>query len=76
LEARLQKFFPKASRYEIEYVNLYSVSQLVANSFRSGRVLLAADSAHVNNPIGGMGMNGGIRRASLHESLQTAAQVA
>jgi 3-(3-hydroxy-phenyl)propionate hydroxylase len=63
LEARLQKFFPKAGRYEVEYVNLYSVSQLVANSFRTGRVLLAGDSAHVNNPIGGMGMNGGIHDA-------------
>jgi 3-(3-hydroxy-phenyl)propionate hydroxylase len=26
-------------------------------------VLLAGDSAHVNNPIGGMGMNGGIHDA-------------
>jgi len=32
----------------------------VAAIFRRGRVLLAGDSAHVNNPIGGMGMNGGI----------------
>ena len=34
--------------------------QRVAATFRKGRVLLAGDSAHVNNPIGGMGMNGGI----------------
>jgi 3-(3-hydroxy-phenyl)propionate hydroxylase len=31
--------------------------------FRKGRVLLAGDSAHVNNPIGGMGMNGGMHDA-------------
>ncbi len=60
LEARLQKFFPKSGRYDIEYVNVYPVSQRVAAAFRKGRVLLAGDSAHVNNPIGGMGMNGGI----------------
>jgi 2-polyprenyl-6-methoxyphenol hydroxylase-like FAD-dependent oxidoreductase len=63
LEARLHKFFPKAGRYEVEYVNVYPVSQRVAATFRQGRVLLAGDSAHVNNPIGGMGMNGGIHDA-------------
>ena len=60
IEARLQKFFPNTGRYEIEYVNLYGVHQCVAATFRKGRVLLAGDSAHVNNPIGGMGMNGGM----------------
>ncbi len=63
VEARLQKFFPKPGRYPIEYVNVYGVSQRVASTFRRGRVLLAGDSAHVNNPIGGMGMNGGIHDA-------------
>src|SRR6202166_156398 len=58
---RLQKSFPRQGRYQIEYVNVYPVSQRVAASFRRGRVLLAGDSAHVNNPIGGMGMNGGIQ---------------
>ena len=60
IEARLQKFFPKSGRYEVEYVNVYGAHQRVAATFRKGRVLLAGDSAHVNNPIGGMGMNGGI----------------
>jgi 2-polyprenyl-6-methoxyphenol hydroxylase-like FAD-dependent oxidoreductase len=63
VEARLQKFFPKPGRYQVEYVNVYPVSQRVAATFRAGRVLLAGDSAHVNNPIGGMGMNGGIHDA-------------
>jgi 3-(3-hydroxy-phenyl)propionate hydroxylase len=60
IEERLQKFFPNSGRYEIEYVNVYGAHQCVAATFRKGRVLLAGDSAHVNNPIGGMGMNGGI----------------
>ena len=32
----------------------------MAETYRLGRILLAGDSAHVNNPLGGMGMNGGI----------------
>jgi 3-(3-hydroxy-phenyl)propionate hydroxylase len=63
IEARLQKFFPKAGRYHVEYVNVYDVHQRVAETFRKGRILLAGDAAHVNNPIGGMGMNGGIHDA-------------
>ena len=63
IEGRLQRFFPRRGRYEIEYVNVYSVAQCVAATFRKGRILLAGDSAHVNNPIGGMGMNGGMHDA-------------
>ena len=43
--------------------NLYVTHQRVAARFRHGRVLLAGDAAHVNNPIGGMGLNGGIQDA-------------
>ena len=71
IEARLQKFFPKSGRYDVEYVNVYGAHQRVAASFRNGRVLLAGDSAHVNNPIGGMGMNGGI-----HDGLNLADKLA
>jgi 3-(3-hydroxy-phenyl)propionate hydroxylase len=71
IEERLQRFFPKAGRYPVEYVNLYGVSQRVAATFRRGRLLLAGDSAHVNNPIGGMGMNGGI-----HDAVNLAAKLA
>jgi 3-(3-hydroxy-phenyl)propionate hydroxylase len=49
--------------YEIAHRSIYHVHQRVAKSFRHGRVLLAGDAAHVNNPLGGMGMNGGIQDA-------------
>lgn len=38
----------------------YRVHQRVATTFRTGRVLIAGDAAHVNNPLGGMGLNSGI----------------
>jgi 3-(3-hydroxy-phenyl)propionate hydroxylase len=63
VQARLQKFFPAATPYEIIHRNLYVTHQRVATSFRHGRVFLAGDAAHVNNPIGGMGLNGGLQDA-------------
>lgn len=39
---------------------LYKVHQRVAKTYRGGRVLLAGDAAHLNNPLGGFGMNSGI----------------
>jgi 3-(3-hydroxy-phenyl)propionate hydroxylase len=63
VQARLQKFFPAENPYEIVHRNLYVTHQRVATRFREGRVLLAGDAAHVNNPIGGMGLNGGIQDA-------------
>jgi 3-(3-hydroxy-phenyl)propionate hydroxylase len=63
VERRLQKFIPKAGRYEVVHRNLYNVHQRVAASFRRGRVFLAGDAAHVNNPLGGLGLNFGIHDA-------------
>ena len=62
-ERRLQDFIPKQGAYDIIHRNLYNVHQRVAASFRKGRVFLAGDSAHVNNPLGGLGLNFGIHDA-------------
>jgi 3-(3-hydroxy-phenyl)propionate hydroxylase len=64
VQARLQRFFPSDEPYDIVHRNLYVTHQRVAQRFRAGRVLLAGDAAHVNNPIGGMGLNGGIQDAA------------
>ena len=63
VERLMQGFQPKAGRYQIENQNLYKVHQRVAADFRVGRALLAGDAAHVNNPIGAFGLNGGIHDA-------------
>ena len=56
--------------YDVVHRNLYQVHQRVADKFRKGRALLAGDAAHVNNPIGGMGLNGGLQdAANLSEKL-------
>jgi 3-(3-hydroxy-phenyl)propionate hydroxylase len=54
---------PGIPNYEIAHTTLYKVHQRVAETFQRGRAFLAGDAAHINNPLGGMGMNGGIHDA-------------
>jgi len=63
LQARLQRFLPIGKGFNIVGSNLHVVHQRVAKKFRAGRAILAGDSAHVNSPIGAMGMNSGIHDA-------------
>jgi 3-(3-hydroxy-phenyl)propionate hydroxylase len=49
--------------YPIRHRTLYRVHQRVAETYRRGRILLAGDAAHINNPLGGMGLNGGVHDA-------------
>jgi len=71
--ARLCEFVPESATGRVVHVNLYAVHQRVAATYRKGRVLLAGDAAHINNPLGGMGLNFGIHDAySLAGSLAEA----
>jgi 3-(3-hydroxy-phenyl)propionate hydroxylase len=63
LQARLQAFLPTGRDFDIVGSNLYTVHQRVAKKFRVGRAILAGDAAHVNSPIGAMGMNSGVHDA-------------
>src|SRR5262249_46514900 len=60
VERRMQSFLRRKERYQIKYKSIYKVHQRVAKEFRVGRVLLAGDAAHLNNPMGAFGLNGGI----------------
>jgi 3-(3-hydroxy-phenyl)propionate hydroxylase len=63
VEQRMQGFQPKPGRYDIAYKSIYRVHQRVAKEWRAGRVVLAGDAAHLNNPLGGFGLNSGIHDA-------------
>jgi len=43
-----------------EHRTIYRVHQRVAESFVKGRMLIVGDAAHLNNPLGGFGMNSGV----------------
>jgi 2-polyprenyl-6-methoxyphenol hydroxylase-like FAD-dependent oxidoreductase len=64
VQTRLQAFIPRDQAYETRHRTIYRVHQRVAKTFRAGRVLIAGDAAHLNNPIGGFGMNAGLQDAA------------
>ena len=70
-QGMLSRIVPGVDRYEIRHTTLYRVHQRVAKTFRSGRTFLVGDAAHINNPLGGMGMNGGI-----HDSINLSQRLA
>jgi 3-(3-hydroxy-phenyl)propionate hydroxylase len=75
VQKRMRGFLPTDTEYEIRYQSIYRVHQRVASEWRRGRVLLAGDAAHLNNPLGGFGLNSGIHDAvNLAEKLAQAWQ--
>ncbi|MES2033060.1 MAG: NAD(P)/FAD-dependent oxidoreductase [Pseudomonadota bacterium] len=46
-----------------EHRTIYRVHQRVAHRYDHGRVALIGDAAHLNNPLGGFGMNSGVHDA-------------
>ena len=63
VRARLGRIYVPEAKRDYFHLNLYNVHQRVAKEFRKGRVFLCGDAAHVNNPIGGLGLNSGIHEA-------------
>ncbi|EXJ54838.1 uncharacterized protein A1O5_12904 [Cladophialophora psammophila CBS 110553] len=51
---------PESKAYEILNISPNRVHQRLAERMRVGRILVAADAAHLCNPFGGMGLTGGI----------------
>jgi 3-(3-hydroxy-phenyl)propionate hydroxylase len=67
VERRMRKLCEAHPMDLLVHRNIYRVHQRVAKAFRVGRVFLAGDAAHVNNPVGGLGLNCGI-----HDALEIA----
>jgi 3-(3-hydroxy-phenyl)propionate hydroxylase len=63
VQSRMRRVFDSGQPFEVTHKTLYRVHQRVAGRYRGGRCFLAGDAAHINNPLGGMGMNGGIHDA-------------
>jgi 3-(3-hydroxy-phenyl)propionate hydroxylase len=63
LQASLQNIVPRPEPYEIAVRAIHRVHQRVAATYRKNRAFLAGDAAHLNNPLGGMGLNGGLHDA-------------
>jgi 3-(3-hydroxy-phenyl)propionate hydroxylase len=63
IQERLHHLYDKEGDYTIEHRSLYPVNQRVAEAYYRGRIALVGDACHINNPLGGMGMNGGIHDA-------------
>jgi 3-(3-hydroxy-phenyl)propionate hydroxylase len=60
MQAQLQAMAPLPGGYPIIDHQIYNVHQRVAATFRLGDVVIAGDAAHINSPIGGVGLNSGI----------------
>ncbi|RKN05189.1 FAD-dependent oxidoreductase [Streptomyces radicis] len=71
LQRQLQGVAPWAPGYPIIDRQLYRVHQRVAERFRVGDVLLVGDAAHINSPMGGVGLNSGI-----HDAIDLARRIA
>ncbi len=63
IRKRVCAFLGEDVDFKIFAKSIYNVHKRSADTFRRGRVLLVGDAAHLNNPMGGMGMNGGIQDA-------------
>ena len=61
---------PPGGLFPLKYASVYKVHQRVADCFARGRLILAGDAAHLNNPLGGMGLNG-----SVHDAVNISAKL-
>jgi 3-(3-hydroxy-phenyl)propionate hydroxylase len=63
IQRHLDEISPEIGEIEILEKRTYRVHRRIASHYRTGRLVIAGDAAHLNSPKGGMGMNGGIHDA-------------
>jgi 2-polyprenyl-6-methoxyphenol hydroxylase-like FAD-dependent oxidoreductase len=49
--------------HDVTWTSQFDLSHGVADRFRSGRIVLAGDAAHIHSPVGGQGLNTGVQDA-------------
>lgn len=54
---------PPGGKFPLKYASIYKVHQRVARRFVRDRLVIAGDAAHLNNPLGALGLNGGVQDA-------------
>jgi 3-(3-hydroxy-phenyl)propionate hydroxylase len=64
IQQTMQKALKTTDTFPIVENTIYKIHQRVAGKFYKGRVVLAGDAAHLNSPMGGLGLNSGIHDAS------------
>jgi 3-(3-hydroxy-phenyl)propionate hydroxylase len=64
IQQTMQKALKTTDRFPIVENTIYKIHQRVAEKFYKGRVVLAGDAAHLNSPMGGLGLNSGIHDAT------------
>lgn len=60
---RVQALLGRDTRFDLEWVSVYTFSCLRMEKFRHGRVLFAGDAAHGVSPFGARGANSGVQDA-------------
>jgi len=63
IRSRVEPLIAGFDARDIAVKKVYAVHQRVAAAYGRGRALLVGDAAHLNNPKGGMGLNGGLHDA-------------
>lgn len=49
--------------HDVTWTSQFTLSHGVARHFRSGRLFIAGDAAHIHSPVGGQGLNTGVQDA-------------
>lgn len=63
MDARIRQIIGRDTPYELVWLTSYRFHQRLAEHFRSGRVLLAGDAAHLMSVFGARGLNSGVEDA-------------
>ncbi len=54
---------PDVTLTDVSWTSAFRVHRRIVDRFRTGRVFVAGDAAHIHSPVGGQGMNTGIQDA-------------